>query len=310
MLAPLILPTLETPSAAAPARGHAGAGAFRRAREPRRRGPRRAGPSVLDRASPVNLPIHIERPDRNRPEPLWHQTERALRALIADGTWPDGAQLPNEAKLSEMLGVSRITMRHALRNMEEWGLLRREQGRGTFVRSSTVIAGARGPTSLTQEMADRGLSVGSRILELREIPADNAIASALEIREGARSSSFAACGPAAASRSASRPRICRPSACPASPGSSEPLALALCHAARSLRPRPAVGARGLPRRRGRRRRTPSFSRSPRAAPPSSSSAPPPTRADPTSSPSRRCAATATRSDPSCACDNQRKASAP
>jgi GntR family transcriptional regulator, N-acetylglucosamine utilization regulator len=107
----------------------------------------------------MSLPIRVARPDRNRPEPLWHQTERALRALIADGTWPDGAQLPNEANLSEMLGVSRITIRHALRNMEEWGLLRREQGRGTFVRTATVIAGVRGPTSFTQEMADRGLAV-------------------------------------------------------------------------------------------------------------------------------------------------------
>ena len=132
----------------------------------------------------MNLPIYVPRPDRNRPEPLWHQTELVLRALIADGTWPDGAQLPNEAKLGEMLGVSRITMRHALRNMEEWGLLRREQGRGTFVRSSTVIAGVRGLTSLTQEMADRGLAAESRILELKAMPADNAIASALEIPEG------------------------------------------------------------------------------------------------------------------------------
>jgi GntR family transcriptional regulator len=132
----------------------------------------------------MNLPLHVTRPDRDRPEPLWHQTERALRALIADGAWPDGAQLPNEGKLGEMLGVSRITMRHALRNMEEYGLLRREQGRGTFVRSSTVIAGVRGPTSFTQEMADRGLAVGSRILGLEAIPADNAIASALEVREG------------------------------------------------------------------------------------------------------------------------------
>lgn len=129
--------------------------------------------------------IHVARPDRNLTEPLWRQTELALRALIADGTWADGAQLPNEAKLGEMFGVSRITMRHALRNMEEWGLLRREQGRGTFVRSSTVIAGVRGPTSFTQEMADRGLTVGSRILELTAASADNAIASALEIAEGA-----------------------------------------------------------------------------------------------------------------------------
>ena len=81
----------------------------------------------------MTLPIRAVRPDRNRPEPLWHQTELAVRALIADGTWVDGAQLPNEARLGEMLGVSRITMRHALRNLEEWGLLRREQGRGTFV---------------------------------------------------------------------------------------------------------------------------------------------------------------------------------
>ena len=254
----------------------------------------------------MNRPIHIQRPDRDRPEPLWHQTERTLRALIADGTWPDGAQLPNEAKLSEMLGVSRITMRHALRNMEEWGLLRREQGRGTFVRSSTVIAGARGPTSLTQEMADRGLSVGSRILELAEIPADNAIASALEIRDGA---------PVVKLR---RLRF----------GGGQPIgiqtaylpakrATGLAEHERSARSRSTrrcatVSASSRCRRSkstgsGRcRRRTPNFSKSLRAAPPSSSSAPPPTREDPTSSPYRRCAATDTRSDPSCACDNPAK----
>ncbi len=133
----------------------------------------------------MNSPIPFARPDRNRPEPLWHQTERALRAMIADGTWSDGAQLPNEAKLSEMLGVSRITVRHALRNLEEWGLLRREQGRGTFVRSSTVIAGVRGLTSFSDEMADHGLEVGSKVLEQATVTADSDVASALAIREGA-----------------------------------------------------------------------------------------------------------------------------
>ena len=49
------------------------------------------------------MTINIRRPDRSRPEPLWHQAEQALRALIADGTWPDGTQLPNEGKLGEML---------------------------------------------------------------------------------------------------------------------------------------------------------------------------------------------------------------
>lgn len=130
------------------------------------------------------MTINIRRADRSRPEPLWHQAEQALRALIADGTWPDGTQLPNEGKLSEMLGVSRITIRHALRNIEESGLLRREHGRGTFVRTSTVTAGVRGLTSFTQEMADRGLVVGSRVLEMVELPAPPEVASALEVPEG------------------------------------------------------------------------------------------------------------------------------
>jgi GntR family transcriptional regulator len=130
------------------------------------------------------MTIDIKRADRSRPEPLWHQAEQALRALIADGTWPDGTQLPNEGKLSEMLGVSRITIRHALRNVEESGLLRREHGRGTFVRTSTVTAGVRGLTSFTQEMTDRGLVVGSRVLDMVELPASPEVASALEIAEG------------------------------------------------------------------------------------------------------------------------------
>jgi len=128
--------------------------------------------------------FNIRRADRSRPEPLWHQAEQALRSLIADGTWPDGTQLPNEGKLSEMLGVSRITIRHALRNVEESGLLRREHGRGTFVRTSTMTAGVRGLTSFTQEMADRGLVVGSRVLEMVELPATPEVAAALEIADG------------------------------------------------------------------------------------------------------------------------------
>ncbi|MEP1566826.1 MAG: GntR family transcriptional regulator, partial [Nitratireductor sp.] len=123
-------------------------------------------------------------PDRRRPEPLWHQAETAMRELIANGTWTDGMQLPNEARLSSLLGVSRITVRHALRNMEESGLLRREHGRGTFVRSSRVIAGVRGLTSFTQEMAGLGLKVGSRLLDLCEEAASPEAATALEIREG------------------------------------------------------------------------------------------------------------------------------
>ena len=83
-----------------------------------------------------------------------------------------------------MFGVSRITLRHALRNLEEHGLLRREHGRGTFVRSTTLVAGTRELTSFTQEMSHLGLVVGSRLLDCSLTTANAATAAALEIDEG------------------------------------------------------------------------------------------------------------------------------
>ena len=129
-------------------------------------------------------PHGLQRPDRRRPEPLWHQAEMALRELIERGEWVSGSQIPNEDRLCDMLGISRITVRHALRNLEEAGLLRREHGRGTFVRSATVVAGVRGLTSFTDEMKTLALAPSTRLLEARLVPANEEMADALEIAQG------------------------------------------------------------------------------------------------------------------------------
>ncbi|MGN6486428.1 MAG: GntR family transcriptional regulator [Devosia sp.] len=128
--------------------------------------------------------VELLKPDRRRPEPLWHQAEMALRGLIESGEWASGSQIPNEDRLGDLLGISRITVRHALRNLEEAGLLRREHGRGTFVRSATVIAGVRGLTSFTDEMKTLSLAAGTRLLAADRIPADGEMADALEIGIG------------------------------------------------------------------------------------------------------------------------------
>ena len=132
----------------------------------------------------MHEPMSLQKPDRRRPEPLWHQAEMSLRALIEAGEWGAGSQIPNEDRLGEMLGISRITLRHALRNLEEAGLLRREHGRGTFVRSATVVAGVRGLTNFTEEMKSLALTASTQLVEAHRIAATSEIADALEIAMG------------------------------------------------------------------------------------------------------------------------------
>lgn len=119
--------------------------------------------------------------DPNALLPLYHQIEVALHEKIRSGAWAPGTHIPSEDELCEQFGVSRITIRHALRNLVAQGLLERGRGRGTFVRDTTLTAGARGLTSFTAEMKDLGMTAGSRTLSMTVEPADDDVAAALDL---------------------------------------------------------------------------------------------------------------------------------
>lgn len=65
-----------------------------------------------------------------------------LRAAISDGEWPVGERIPTEAALAETLGVSRNTVREAVRALAHSGLLEVRQGDGTYVRATSEVSGA------------------------------------------------------------------------------------------------------------------------------------------------------------------------
>lgn len=65
-----------------------------------------------------------------------------LRAEIVSGRWGVGDRIPNETALTELLSVSRGTVREAVRVLVSQGLLDTRQGSGTYVRSAVDPAGA------------------------------------------------------------------------------------------------------------------------------------------------------------------------
>jgi GntR family transcriptional regulator len=69
----------------------------------------------------------------NRSLSIYRQIEAILREQIVSGEYSNGDRLPTESELSSLYRVSRPTIRQALEGLEAEKLVRREQGRGTFV---------------------------------------------------------------------------------------------------------------------------------------------------------------------------------
>lgn len=99
---------------------------------------------------------------------LIDQAAARFREEVVSGRWPVGERIPTEAALVAEFGIGRNTIREALQALVHSGLLRREQGRGTFVISDSELTGT----------LERQLTGGSRrhYLELR-LALDSAAAS-------------------------------------------------------------------------------------------------------------------------------------
>ncbi len=105
---------------------------------------------------------------RSDPRPLYARAEEALGALLAD--YGEGARLPPEPELAHRMGISRATLREAMRTFEERGQIVRKQGVGTFIsRPLPVITSGLEVLESIQTLAARiGLKVKMGALEVDE----------------------------------------------------------------------------------------------------------------------------------------------
>lgn len=105
-----------------------------------------------------------------------------LRRAVITGTWPPGDKLPNEDALADRFGVSRATIREAVRGLVEEGYLARRHGSGTFVTSRPLLRNSLDTNfSYTSYLESTGVRAGRRILGLRTIPASDVVAERLDV---------------------------------------------------------------------------------------------------------------------------------
>jgi GntR family transcriptional regulator len=123
---------------------------------------------------------------KDLPIPLYHQLKTLLLERIRAGEMKPNDRLPAEDELAATHGVSKATVRQALNDLAVAGVLRREQGRGTFVAEPKLAQGPREMTSFTDEMRSRGLRPSSKVLNHGAIKAEADIAEKLRVTEGAQ----------------------------------------------------------------------------------------------------------------------------
>jgi len=122
--------------------------------------------------------------DRESKEPLHAQVKNIVMDQINDQVWKPGDCLPSEREFCASYEVSRMTIRHSLAELEKEGVIKKIQGKGTFVSSEKIIQPLQILRSFSEDMRDRGLIPSSRILMLETIPASIIVAKKLEIPIG------------------------------------------------------------------------------------------------------------------------------
>lgn len=121
---------------------------------------------------------------RTNPAPLYVQVREALRRDITTRQLRPGDQLPTESELEQQFAVSRATIRQAVGELEAEGVLRRVQGRGTFV-AAARIHHLPELTSFTELLRSQGYTPSHELLETRVSPAPDDVAEGLGIEPGA-----------------------------------------------------------------------------------------------------------------------------
>ncbi|WP_096698088.1 GntR family transcriptional regulator [Polaromonas sp. AER18D-145] len=103
------------------------------------------------------------------PTPLYAQIKDILRARVLDGTYQPHQQMPSESEMMAMFNVSRITVRQALNDLQNEGLIFRIHGKGTFVSKPKAFQDLGRLQGFGEAMRQMGYETFARVISIRSV---------------------------------------------------------------------------------------------------------------------------------------------
>lgn len=121
--------------------------------------------------------------DRAKPEPLYYQVKNQILRKIEKGDYRVNERIPSENEFVKIYDVSLITIRKALLELVQEGILHRIQGKGTYVAAPKLNRYVN-LLSFTQEMNEKGMTPSTKSVRFAKEEADEKTAKILRIPEG------------------------------------------------------------------------------------------------------------------------------
>ncbi|WP_263352841.1 phosphonate metabolism transcriptional regulator PhnF [Acidicapsa acidisoli] len=118
--------------------------------------------------------------------PLYGKVEEVLASEIARGDYQAGDRLPSEDELLARFGVSRITVRRAVQNLTQRGIVEIRRGLGTFVLAPRFSHELTRLTGFVEDMNTQGRKASARVISQSEVAASVGVARHLGISRGTR----------------------------------------------------------------------------------------------------------------------------
>lgn len=116
----------------------------------------------------------------NSSTPLYMQLVEDIQEKIAAGSYCAGARLPSGKELTQMYGVSIITVRKAIDKLQEDGIIERKQGKGTFVAKPKMRRGDQKFAGFSEICIGQGVRPGGKMLNNELVKLDDRTSESLK----------------------------------------------------------------------------------------------------------------------------------